>query len=145
MKILLPTDGSENAHRAGEYAIQTAIPGTAIILLYVINSDHLNVIHQRDLRIEMKNELQKEGERIINNFKQEIEDKHCQGQCKDVNLITLIRQGKPEDVIIKTIDEEKVDQVIMGKSGKSGLDKLYLGSTTERVVRHSSVPVNVIS
>lgn len=145
MKILLPTDGSENAHRAGKYAVQTAIPGTDIILLYVINSDHLNVIHQWDLRNEMKNELQREGERIINNFKQEIEDKHCQGQCKDVNLITLIKEGKPEDVIIKTINDEEVDQVVMGKSGKSGLDKIYLGSTTERVVRNSRVPVNVIS
>ncbi|MGZ7043812.1 MAG: universal stress protein, partial [Methanobacterium sp.] len=47
--------------------------------------------------------------------------------------------------ILKTIDEEGVDQVIMGKSGKHGIDKLILGSTTDRVVRGSKVPVNVIS
>ncbi|MGZ7048784.1 MAG: universal stress protein, partial [Methanobacterium sp.] len=144
MKILLPTDGSENAHRAGEYAISNAELGADIIILYVINTDHLDVLHQRDLREHMRKELANDGERIINNFKQEIEDSQCQGQCKDVNIITLIKEGKPEDVILRTIDEEDIDQVIMGKSGKSGLDKLYVGSTTERVVRNSNVPVNVI-
>ncbi|MGZ7108707.1 MAG: universal stress protein [Methanobacterium sp.] len=145
MKILLPTDGSENAHRAGEYAISNAELGADIIILYVINTDHLDVLHQRDLREHMRKELASDGKRIINNFKQEIEDRQCQGQCKDVNIITLIKEGKPEDVILRTIDEEDIDQVIMGKSGKSGLDKLYVGSTTERVVRNSNVPVNVIS
>ncbi|MGZ7070320.1 MAG: universal stress protein, partial [Methanobacterium sp.] len=33
MKILLPTDGSENAHRAGEYAISNAELGADIIIL----------------------------------------------------------------------------------------------------------------
>jgi nucleotide-binding universal stress UspA family protein len=33
----------------------------------------------------------------------------------------------------------------MGKSGKHGLEKFLLGSTTERVVRGAKVPINIIS
>lgn len=48
-------------------------------------------------------------------------------------------------MILKTIEEEGVDQVVIGKSGKNGLEKLIIGATTDRVVRDSKVPVNVIS
>ncbi len=42
-KILLPTDGSKNAERAGEYAISLAdISGADIIVLNVIDTNYLN-------------------------------------------------------------------------------------------------------
>ena len=41
-KILLPTDGSKNAERAGEYAISLAdISGADIIVLNVIDTNYL--------------------------------------------------------------------------------------------------------
>lgn len=144
-KILLPTDGSENAHRAGEYAISEADLGADIIVLYVIDIDYLNALPQQDLRRKLEEGLKDEGKKEIENFKQKLEDTQCEGHCKNVNLITMIKEGKPADVILKTIDEEGIDQVIMGKSGKHGIEKLILGSTTDRVVRGAKVPVNVIS
>lgn len=144
-KILLPTDGSENAHRAGEYAISEADLGADIIVLYVIDVDYLNALPQQDLRKKLEEGLKEEGKKEIEDFKQKLEDTQCEGHCKNVNLITMIKEGKPADVILKTIDEEDIDQVIMGKSGKHGIEKLILGSTTDRVVRGAKVPVNVIS
>ena len=38
-----------------------------------------------------------------------IEDEQCAGNCKNVNLITMIKQGKPEEVILKTA----VDRVVL--------------------------------
>lgn len=58
---------------------------------------------------------------------------------------TLIKKGNPSDVILKTIDDENIDQVVIGKSGKHGLERLILGRTTDRVVRKAKVPVNVIA
>ena len=69
---------------------------------------------------------------------------NVRGYCKNNNLITLIKEGKPTDVILKTADEEDVDLIIM-KSGKNGLEKLILGNTTERVVRGAKVPVHVVA
>ncbi len=145
-KILLPTDGSKQAEIAGEHAIATAdISGSDIIVLYVVDIGYLEALPQQDLRKDLEERLMKEGKDIVEEFKQKLEDSKCHGHCKNVSLITMVKEGKPADVILKTIDEEGVDQVIIGKSGKHGLDKLILGSTTDRVVRGSKVPVNVIS
>lgn len=48
-------------------------------------------------------------------------------------------------MILKTIDNEGIDQVIIGKSGKHGLERLLLGRTTDNVIKEAKVPVNVIS
>ncbi len=145
-KILVPTDGSKQAEAAGEYAIANSdISGADIIVLYVIDTDYLKALPQQDLRESLEKQLMKEGKNAIEAFKQKIEDAQCQGYCKNVNLIPLVKEGKPADVILKTIDEEGVDQVIMGKSGKHRIEKFIIGSTTDRVVRGAKVPVNVIS
>ena len=50
----------------------------------------------------------------------------------------MIKKGKPEDVILQTVEEEGIDQIIMGKSGKHGLERFLMGSTTERVIRKAA-------
>ena len=145
-KILLPTDGSKNAERAGEYAISLAdISGADIIVLNVIDSYYLDAIPQPDVKETLKKELRADGKRAVENFKKKLEESQCNGMCKNVQFKTIIKEGKPDRLILKTIDEEGVDQVVMGKSGKHGLERFLLGRTTDRVVSDSKVPVNVIS
>lgn len=145
-RILLPTDGSDAAERAGEDAIAMAdVGGQDIIVLYVIDTSYLNALPQRDLREQLSDELRKEGEEAVEKFKKRLEESQCEGYCKNINLITMIKEGKPADVILKTADEENVDLITMGKSGKNGLEKLILGNTTERVVRGAKVPVHVVA
>lgn len=143
-RILLPTDGLESAHKAGEYAITAAELGSDILLLYVIDSDHLNSLSQPDLRDKLQIRLIKEGKKFINNFKQEIEDAKCHGYCKHVNITTLIKEGKPEDVILKTIKDESIDQIIIGKSSKSSLEKYFIGSISKNIAKKANVPVKIV-
>lgn len=145
-KILVPTDGSKQAERAGERAISIAdVNGGEIIVLFVIDTSYLNALPQHDLREQLNNEMKEDGKQAVGKFKKRLEESQCDGKCKNVNLITMIKNGKPADVILKTIEEEGVDEVVMGKSGKHGLEWLILGNTAERVVRGSKVPVHVIS
>ncbi len=144
-KILVPTDGSHQAEAAGESAISMAGIGDEIIVLYVIDTDYLDALPQYDLREQLEQNLREEGERAVEKFKQKIEDAKCEGHCKDVTLVPIIKEGKPADIILKTIEEEGVDQVVMGKSGKHGIEKFFIGSVTDKVVRGANVPVNVIS
>ena len=72
-----------------------------------------------------------------------MEDTQCKGICKNVNLKTLIKEGKPSNEIIKVLKEEDIDLVVMGASGRHGLDRFMLGSVTERVVREAEKPVMV--
>jgi nucleotide-binding universal stress UspA family protein len=145
-KILVPTDGSENAERAGEYAISLAdISGADIILLNVIDTYYLDSIPQPDVRESVDEDLRAGVKRAVEHFEKKIEENQCNGTCKNVNFRVLIKEGKPADIILKTIDEEGIDQVVIGKSGKQGLEKLLLGRTTDKVVKEANIPVNVIS
>jgi len=145
-KILVPTDGSENAIKAGEYAISLAdLSGADIIVLNVIDTYYLAAIPQPDVRESVDEELRADVQKAVERFEEQIEDNKCNGKCQNVNFKILIKEGKPADVILKTINEEEIDQVIIGKSGKQGLEKFLLGKTTDKVVKQAKVPVNVIS
>ena len=145
-RILLPTDGSENAERAGEYAISLAdLSGADIIVLNVIDTYYLNSIPQPDVRESVDEELRAGVKKSVEHFEKKLEEDKCNGKCKNVNFKILIKEGKPADVILKTVDEEGIDQVVIGKSGKHGLESFLLGRTTDKVVKEAKVPVNVIS
>ena len=144
-KLLLPIDNSESSERAGECAISAANSDSVdIIVLHVIDTYYLNSLPQSDLREKLDKEFRKEGKEAVERFEKKIEDEKCAGNCKNVELITMIKDGKPEDVILKTADEENVDEIIIGKSGKPRFERIFVGSTTERVVRGAKVPVSVI-
>lgn len=145
-KILLPTDGSENAIKAGEYAISLAdMSGAEITILNVVDTSYLNAIPQPEVRESVDEELRNDMNNAVKKFKETIEENQCNGTCKNINFKVILKEGNPSDIILKTIDEENTDQVVMGKSGKQGLEKFLLGRTTDKVVKESKVPVNVIS
>jgi nucleotide-binding universal stress UspA family protein len=144
-KILLATDNSKQAEKAGEYAISIAdLEGADIIILYVIDTYYMYALPQEDLREKLDEQLREEGKEAVEKFKSKLEDEKCAGKCKNVNLITMIKEGKPAGVIIKTAEEEGVDQIVIGKSGKHGIEKFLLGSTADRVVKEAKVPLSVI-
>ncbi len=57
---------------------------------------------------------------------------------------TLVKDGRPAEVICQTASEEKVDAILMPTHGHSGLKHALLCSVTEKVVRHASCSVLVV-
>lgn len=57
----------------------------------------------------------------------------------------LIREGNPAEQILATIDAEKIDLVIVGKTSKGGLDRFLLGSTSDKVLTNAPCSVLVVS
>lgn len=58
-----------------------------------------------------------------------------------VNIKTVIREGHPSEEILRTAEEEKVDLVVVGCSGKSRLQKLVTGCASKEVEKNAKVPV----
>jgi nucleotide-binding universal stress UspA family protein len=144
-KILLPTDGSKYSEKAGEHAIWIADKSISqIVVLNVVDTSYLKSIPQEDLGLSLEKQFKAEGNIAVQKFSEKLEVSQCDGQCKNVQLITAIRTGNPADEILKTTEKENIDLVVMGASGKHGLNRLYPGSVTERVVRSSQCPVLVI-
>ena len=69
-------------------------------------------------------------------------DKHTDNsQFNDKVKLTLKQKGgSPADIILQTVEDEGIDMVIMGTSGKKGLERILLGSVTEKVERNSKSP-----
>lgn len=145
-KILLPTDGSEYAERAGKHAIWLADHSKAdIVVLNVIETAYFRALPEDDLIYVLDKGLRGESKKAVEDFEKMLMDHKCEGTCREnVQLKTMIKEGHPVDLILETIDEEEIDLVVMGTAGKHGLDRFLLGSVTEKVVRTSKCPVLVI-
>lgn len=66
------------------------------------------------------------------------------GEMKGINVESVLLEGNPSDELIRYAEENEMDIIVMGTLGKTGLDRLLLGSVAGNVVRHSKVPVMVV-
>ncbi len=62
-------------------------------------------------------------------------------QKRGVSATSELLWGRPSDAIIETAKKMKASLVVLGTHGRTALEKLLIGSTAERVVRLSPVPV----
>lgn len=58
-----------------------------------------------------------------------------------VPMKTLVRGGRPVEAILAAARELSADLVVMGTHGRSGFERLMLGSVAEKVLRKATVPV----
>jgi nucleotide-binding universal stress UspA family protein len=52
--------------------------------------------------------------------------------------------GRPADAIIETAKEQNADLIVVGSHGRTGLNKLLMGSVAERVIVLASCAVLVV-
>ncbi|HIH71343.1 MAG: hypothetical protein PWP13_851 [Methanothermobacter sp.] len=139
-KILLPTDGSKQANKAAEHAIWIAREsGAEIIALTVMETSSLVGLPADDLIIRLREMLEEEASRSLEAVKKLVEESGA-----DIKLTLRTDEGSPADAILRTVEKEGVDLVVMGTSGKHGLDRFLLGSVAEKVVRSAGCPVLVV-
>lgn len=141
-KILLPTDGSKFAEKAAEHAIWIASKSNAeIIVLNVIETSSLVGLPAEDLIVRIKEMLKEEGRRSLERISEMVTEEEKEHKIEDIQITLKTEEGSPADAILKTVEKEDVDLVVMGTSGKHGLDRFLLGSVTEKVVRSAKCPV----
>ena len=140
-KILWPTDFSENAAKALPYVTSLSEKyGTEIHVLYVLEAWGQFGAWYGEY------EDQKEIDRVQNWAKKTAEKRLselCENHLSGCPLyIRHISVGEPSEEILKLIDQEKVDLVLMAsRGGKAHFD---FGNVADRVVKNASVPVLTI-
>jgi nucleotide-binding universal stress UspA family protein len=141
-KILLATDGSEEARQAtqaaGELSKQT---GSEVHIAYVLPSPSELRGHHLYSKEVMRSVLeQAEGE--ARSFLEE--------QAKQVGASggkvaeTHLRAGEPDKEIVRLSEELGVGTIVMGSRGLGGLRRALMGGVSESVVRHAHCPVFVV-
>jgi nucleotide-binding universal stress UspA family protein len=84
---------------------------------------------------EYKDALDKKAQKILDYYKDELEDSGA------VNVTTKIRAGHPSDEILKVASEEGVELILLGYSGRKGLNRIIAGSVAQEVQKNAKVPV----
>lgn len=61
-----------------------------------------------------------------------------------VAVTTLVSRGRPFDVITQVAKENGIELIVLTTHGHTGFERVLMGSTAERVVRHAHCPVYVV-
>jgi len=138
-RILVPVDGSEQAHRAFEFVAEE-FGDAEVVLLHVINPAEAGYSAQAS--IPSFSEEWYESERAA--AEELFSEIAALADGTDLSTEREIEVGKPIRAIVEFADENGVDQIVMGSHGRSGVTRILLGSVAEAVVRRSPVPVTVV-
>jgi nucleotide-binding universal stress UspA family protein len=134
--ILFPTDGSEPARIAADHAIELAKRYDATLhALFVVDVAAFDV-PDTDTSV-IVDAFEERGEDAVETVREAAE-------AADVSCETATLHGTPADVILGYVDDNDVDCIAMATHGRRGLSRFLLGSTTERVLRRTSVPVHAV-
>ncbi|MHB0867254.1 MAG: universal stress protein [Thermoleophilia bacterium] len=135
-QILIPYDGSQPSRRAIERVDSiTNIDEISITMLYVIPRYEEMVGFFRTDSI--RRSIQEEATKIV------LEGEQLAAS-KGLNVNTVIEEGRAADKIVESARELGSDLIVLGSHGWHGVDKTILGSTAERVIAYSPIPVLVV-
>jgi len=136
-KILVPYDGSENAQKALEKAIELASIDASISLevIYVVTPPALSSIV--DVPINFEEVLFEAGKAIIAKAEATLAPLQNKHQCY------LLRGSSAAQAILDYAKEHDCDLIVMGNRGLTGIRE-FLGSVSHMVVQRSLVSVLIV-
>ncbi len=135
--ILVAVDFSDSSDNAFQMALSMAKSYSArLIVLHIINEP----VDMRGFYVphisfaELESEIKEGAEKMMESF--------CNDHLADFdNYESLVVSGLPYEGIIDQAEKNSADLIVIGTHGRSGLDHVLFGSTAEKVVRKSHIPV----
>jgi nucleotide-binding universal stress UspA family protein len=135
--ILCPIDFSEHSQRALRFAALLARSfGSQMTLLHV--TDPILVASAAFVPD------QRPEEDITTELHRLLDEAVAGDRTSVADVTTLVTEGEPSEEIVKTADEHGIDLIVMGTHGLGGHRTLLIGSTTERVLRRTFIPVAAV-
>lgn len=137
-KIIVPIDFSIHS----EYALEAAA-----ILARKHNSEIL-ALHMLELSnaliSEDSNSKQAEAVFYMKLAEQKFTEFLEKPFLEDVEVTPIVKHFKVFSEVNDVAQDHNADLIVMGSHGSSGIKEVFIGSNTEKVVRHSDIPVLVI-
>ena len=120
--IIVATDGSRYsdaaAYTAGKFALATKLP---LAVVSAVLASH-NEQRRREAIVAV--------DRVKSGLAAE-----------SVDVTVVVTEGRPDQVILDQARKAGAELIVMGTHGRTGLDRLLMGSTTERVIGSADCPV----
>jgi nucleotide-binding universal stress UspA family protein len=129
-RILIATDFSDASRNALRYAAAIAgFNGAKLYIVHVVSSFGYTIVPDAEAQATKLAARDLEG--LVNNLNDALA----------VEVALIVRQGDIAAALNEAIREEKIDLIVLGTHGRTGLSKLMLGSVAESVFREMSCPV----
>jgi nucleotide-binding universal stress UspA family protein len=162
-KILYATDMSEGARQALAYAVSLAgrygagitivhaleeSPGMEAAVMYHVGAERWAEIKKQNENSARSAIIAKQREdspamkAALKAFYKEVSDQFEDQSFKLDDVV--VKRGNPVDVIIDTAGKRSCDLIVMGTTGHGGFTKMMLGSTAQKVLKQSNIPVLVV-
>lgn len=144
-RLLVPIDGSPLSRQALDYAVAEH-DAEAITVLHVIDPTEpgYSALEDVDVRREPLHGSEEWYERAETAAEELLADAREEVSTVDADIETIFESGDPSRVIVDFAESGDFDHVFVGSHGRTGLDRLLLGSVAEGVVRRSPVTVTVV-
>ncbi|MFO7791768.1 MAG: universal stress protein [Candidatus Saliniplasma sp.] len=135
-KVVIPTDGSDIAKKGVKEGLQMAqCLGVKAIAVYVLDTSEYQGLHHSSIKNSAKHGLKESGKKALQEVKE-------MAKKIGIELETRIEEGKPYKEINRIANDK--DIIFISSHGLSGFTQFFLGSTTERVLKHSNATVAVV-
>lgn len=142
MKILVAVDDSPHSDRAVQFVARMRWPaGSRVIVATVTLPDVAPAVAGADAGLPIAVEVSEEQRRHARGVVARAE-----GELRGAGIATESRIpiGDPRDALLRLAEDERVDLMVLGSHGRTGLAKLLLGSVSSHLVTHAACSVLVV-
>ncbi|MFA4885746.1 MAG: universal stress protein [Desulfotomaculaceae bacterium] len=142
-RILLASDGSDNALRAAEFTAGLVSMAPAIKVTVLVVNEMLETMKYysplrspvifEEVEIFFKDKTQDALDRTIKIFKE-----------LKIEVEGIVKVGNPAQDVVDFAREEGFDQIVVGSRGMGSLKGIVLGSVSSKIVHLAGCPVTVV-
>jgi len=136
-KMLIAVDGSDSSKNAFRQACKIARDDKSWITVITTIPFYQDLFQLPSIQEKVSNTLKADGERVLSEIKKIAVE-------EDAFIRPMLEEGSPIDTIVDTAEEYNFDLIVMGRHGKSQLERTLVGSVTARVIGHTQKDVLVI-
>lgn len=134
-KILVGFDGSPQSEKAVECALALAATLDSQVLLFAVARPP-----EPATMVELDAMLDDARE----HFEAQFKNIQQRAAGLEIALQTEIVVGHPVEQIVHRAETDRIDLIILGRRGVSRLERMIIGSTSEKVLRYAHCPVMVV-
>jgi len=148
-KVLIALDYDPTAQKVAETGVALAkTMGAEVILLHVISDPvfyssaeyspimgFTGFMNMGPMQLESVDGLINASQHFLD------KSKHHLG---DVKIQTLVKEGDFAESILLAAKESDADIIVMGSHSRKWLENIVMGSVTENVLRHTSLPLFIV-
>lgn len=143
-KILVATDGSTLSKKATTHAIALAQFHDASLIAIKVIPRFTQTYFEGSIPVNM-DEAEKIEKSWSDHAHMQLDRVANEAKAKQVEIKTVvIKSDSVSDALIASAKKNKVDLIVMASHGRKGIKRLLLGSETQQVLTHTTIPVLVV-